>query len=195
MDMSSTIPREHKTIKTILSYPGWKTAMLEELAALHQNETWQLVPRTPNMHVIGSKWVFKTKLRPNGTLDRLKASLVAKGYHQINGLDYTETFSLVIRPGTIRLILTVTLIKHWPIRQLDVKNAFLHGYIVEDIYMEQPPGMTDPQFPKHVCNLQRALYGLKQTLCAWFDRLNVFLISCGFFCSLANPSLFVCHYN
>ena len=195
VDMSSTIPHEPKTIKTALSYPGWKTAMLEELVALHQNETWRLVPRTPNMHVIGSKWVFKTKLRPNGTLDRLKALLVAKGYHQINELDYTETFSPVIRPGTIRLILTVALVKHWPIQQLDVKNEFLHGYIVEDIYMEQPPGMTDPQFPKHVCKLQRALYRLKQAPRAWFDGLSVFLISCGFFCSLADPSLFVCHSN
>ena len=75
-----------------------------------------------------------------------------------------------------------------------MKNAFLHGYIVEDIYMKQPPGMTDPQFPKHVCKLQRALYGLKQAPRAWFDRLSVFFfISCGFFYSLADPSLFVCH--
>ena len=72
IDMSSTIPREPKTIKTTLSYPGWKTAMFEELAALHQNETWRLVPHTPNMHVIDSKWVFKTKLRPNGTWTVLK---------------------------------------------------------------------------------------------------------------------------
>ena len=80
VDSFRTIPRELKTIKTALSHPGWKTAMLDELVALHQNETWQLVPRTSNMHVIGSKWVFKTKLKPDGSLDRLKACLVAKGY-------------------------------------------------------------------------------------------------------------------
>ena len=99
------------------------------------------------MHVIGSKWVFKTKLEFDGTLDRLKARVVAKGYHQIDGLDYTETFSLVVKPGTIQLIISIALVHNWPLRQLDVKNAFLHGLISETIYMEQPPGMADPHVP------------------------------------------------
>lgn len=193
VDSYQTIPHEPKTTKSALSYPGWKLAMLEELAALHQAKTWKLVPRTPHMHVIGLKWVFKTKLKPDGSLDRLKARLVAKGYHQIGGLDYTETFSPVIRPGTIRTVLSVALVNLWPIRQLDVRNAFLHGYITEDIYMEQPPGMADLQFPNHVCKLQRSLYGLKQSPRCWFDRPSTFLISCDFFCSLADPSLFVRH--
>jgi histone deacetylase 1/2 len=150
---SLTIPCEPNNIKAALLHPGWKAAMDDELTALHQNETWRLVPHTPNMHVIGSKWVFKTKLKPDGTLDRLKARLVAKGYHQIDGIDYIETFSPVIKPGTIRIILTIALVKHWPIRQLDVKNAFLHGNIMEDIYMAQPPGMADQQNPMHVCKL------------------------------------------
>ena len=136
--------------------------MDEELEALHKNKTWVLVPRTSDMHVIGSKWVFKPKLNPDGSLDRLKACVVAKGYHQVDGLDYTETFSPVIKPGTIRMVLTIALVKKWPIRQLDVKNAFLHGLISEDIHMEQPPGMADLEHPTHVCKLQKALYGLKQ---------------------------------
>ena len=138
VDSSRTILREPKTIKTTLSHPEWKTATLGELTALHQNETWRLVPRTSNIHVIGSKWVFKTKLKPDSSLDRLKAHLVAKGYHRINGLDYTKTFSPVIRPDSIRLILIVALVKHWPIQQLNVKNAFLHDYTVKDIYMDNP---------------------------------------------------------
>lgn len=133
--ISLTIPYEPRNFKAALSLSGWKAAMEEELMALHKNETWKLVPRTHDMHVIGSKWVFKSKLKPNGTLDRLKAQLVAKGYHQIDGIDYIETFSLVIKPGTIRMILTIALVRHWPIRQLDVKNAFLHGTIIEDIYI------------------------------------------------------------
>lgn len=135
IETSHTIPLEPKSVKAALSHPGWKKAMIVELATLHQSQTWKLVPCTSNMHVIGSKWVYKPKLKPDGTLDRLKAHIVAKGYHQISGLDYTETFSPVIRPGTIRLILTVALVNHWPVRQLDVKNAFLHGYIVENIYI------------------------------------------------------------
>ena len=136
--------------------------MIEELDALHKNQTWTLVPREPHMNVVGSKWVFKAKLNANGTLDRLKARLVAKGYHQVDGIDYTETFSPVIKPGTIRLVLSLALVRQWEIRQLDVKNAFLHGFIREDIFMDQPPGMHDSIFPSHVCKLKKALYGLKQ---------------------------------
>ena len=108
--------------------------MDEELEALHKNKTWVFVPRTSDMHVIGSKWVFNPKLKPNGSLDHLKARVVAKGYHQVDGLDYIKTFSPIIKPGTIRMVITITLVKKWPIRQLDVKkNGFLHGLISKDI--------------------------------------------------------------
>ncbi|KAJ6980846.1 hypothetical protein NC653_024262 [Populus alba x Populus x berolinensis] len=123
--------------------------MEEELASLHQNQTWSLVPCNPLMNGIGSKCVFKTKLKPDGSLDRLKAPIVAQGFHQIDGVDYTETFSLVVKPGTIRMIITIGLVKHWTIQQLDVRNAFLHGLPSEDIYMEQSPDMTDPKLPHH----------------------------------------------
>ncbi|WKA13118.1 hypothetical protein VitviT2T_030450 [Vitis vinifera] len=169
--------------------------MDEELEALHKNKTWVLVPRTLDMHVNGSKWVFKPKLKPDGSLDHLKACVVAKGYHQVDGLDYTETFSPVIKLGTIRMVITIALVKKWPIRQLDVKNAFLHGLISKDIHMEQPPRMADLKHPSHVCKLQKALYALKQAPRAWFDRFNDFLLKNGFFCSLANPSLFIFHSN
>ncbi|RVX02174.1 Retrovirus-related Pol polyprotein from transposon RE1 [Vitis vinifera] len=159
---STNIPREPHNIRAALAHPGWKAGMDEELQALHTNKTWVLVPRTSDMHVIGSKWVFKPKLKPDGSLDCLKARVVAKGYHQVDGLDYTETFSPVIKPGTIRMVLTIALVKKWPIRQLDVKNAFLHSLISKDIHMEQPPGMADLEHPTHVCKLQKALYGLKQ---------------------------------
>ena len=137
--------------------------MDEELKALHKNKTWVLIPRTSYIHVIGLKWVFKPKLKPDGSLDRLKARVVVKGYHQVDGLDYTETFSPVIKPGTIRMVITIALVKKWLICQLDVKkNAFLHGLISKDIHMEQSPGMVDLKHPTHVCKLQKALYGLKQ---------------------------------
>ena len=123
------------------------------MIALHHNQTWVLIPRQPKMHVIGSKWVLKPKLKPDGTLDHLKARLVAKGYHQIDGIDYIDIFSLVIKPGIIQLILSLALVRHWDIRQLDVKNAFLYGILIEDIYMEQHSSMIDSQFPNYVCKL------------------------------------------
>ncbi|KAK9082407.1 hypothetical protein Syun_031825 [Stephania yunnanensis] len=145
------------------------------------------------MHIIGSKWVFKSKLKVEGSLDRLNDRLVAKGYNQIDGVDYTQTFFPVIKPRTIRMVITIALAKQWPICQLDVKNAFLHGIIAEDIFMEQPPRMVDPLYPTHVCKLKRAIYGLKQTPPAWFDRFSSFLLNYGFFCSLADPTLFIFH--
>jgi hypothetical protein len=118
--------------------------------------------------------------------------LVAKGFSQIEGLDYTETFSPVIKPGSIRTVLSVALMKGWDIRQLDVKNAFLHGHLSELVYMEQPPGFKDIDYPDYVCRLKKALYGLKQALRAWFDRFSGFLLTLRFYCSTVDPSMFVC---
>ncbi|GKU98162.1 hypothetical protein SLEP1_g11196 [Rubroshorea leprosula] len=132
------IPNEPKTVKSALKYLGWLNAMQEELEALHPNNTWDLVPYFPKMHVIGSKWVFKTKLKVDGTLELLKARLVAKGYNQVESVDFSETFSPVIKLTTSRIVLSVAEVKGWDIRQLDVKNAFLHGKLQELVYMTQP---------------------------------------------------------
>jgi hypothetical protein len=93
------------------------------------------------------------------------------------------------------MVIAITLVKKWHMHQLDVKNAFLHGLISENIYMEQPSSMVDPAYPKHVCKLHKALYGLQQAPRAWFDRFSIFLLKYGFFCSLTNPSLFIFHSN
>jgi hypothetical protein len=154
---SATIPREPSNFRSALAHPGWKAAMDEELEALHRNQTWELVPCTPAMHVIGSKWVLKTKLKHDGSLDRLKARLVAKRYHQVDGLDYTETYSPFIKPGTIHIVLSIALVNKWSIRQLDVKNAFLHGFVSEDIYMEQPLGTVDHS-THHMCASSKRLF-------------------------------------
>ncbi|PKI36765.1 hypothetical protein CRG98_042842 [Punica granatum] len=185
------IPAEPRSVKSALKHHGWKEAMLEELKALRQNHTWELVPRTDQMNVVGCKWVFKTKLRADGTLDSLKARLVAKGFHQEEGIDYLETFSPIVKPGTIRIVLTLAVVRNWSIRQLDFKNAFLHGSLDVPVYMEQPPDFRDDTCPHHVCLLHRALYGLKQAPRAWFERFSDFLLQYGFQCSLADPSLFV----
>ncbi|GKV24718.1 hypothetical protein SLEP1_g34299 [Rubroshorea leprosula] len=103
--------------------------------ALSKNQTWTLVLRHSSMNVIGSKWVYKTNLKADGSLERLKARLIAKGFNQQAGIDYEETFSSVIKPQTIRIVLTISLAKGWTIKQLDFQNAFLHGYLTEPVYM------------------------------------------------------------
>jgi hypothetical protein len=107
-----------------------------------------------------------------------------KGFNQVDGIDFSKTFSPIIKPRSIRLILTDAVVQGWDIHQLDLKNAFLHGFLFEPVYMQQPPGFEDPHHPLHVCKLNRALYRLKQAPCAWLDRLSSFLLSLGFFSSI-----------
>ena len=112
---------------------------------------------------MGCKWVYKLKLHSDGIIARYKARLVAKCFHQKVGVDYSETFSPVVKPATVRLVLSITVSCKWPLRQLDVSNAFLHGFLKKEVYMEQPLGYVDQQFPYHICRLHKSLYGLKQT--------------------------------
>lgn len=118
--------------------------MSEEFNALLANETWSLVPPKDHYNIIGCKWVFRLKIHPNGSIARYKARLVAKGFHQQPGIDYSETFSPVIKPQTIKLVLCIALSKGWSLSHMDVNNAFLHGTIKEDIYMAQPYGFIHP---------------------------------------------------
>ncbi|CAH9073755.1 unnamed protein product [Cuscuta epithymum] len=134
-------------------------------------------------------------LGQNGSVERYKARLVAQGLNQQACIDFTETFSPVVKPTTVRLVLTLVVSFDWPIRQLDVKNVFLHGNLTEEVYMRQPPGFVHPQFPHHLCRLRKAIYGLKQAPCAWFHRFNSFLLSHGFACSRSDNSLFIFRRN
>ncbi|GJZ63603.1 ribonuclease H-like domain-containing protein [Tanacetum coccineum] len=130
-------------------------------------------------------WSFKYLLRAveivftsfkdsDGSLNRYKARLVANGSTQIASIDVDGTFSPVVKSATIRTVLSLAISRHWPVHQLDVKNAFLHGSLSETVYMHQPPGFRDPRHPDHVCLLQRSLYGLKQAPRAWFQRFAAY---------------------
>ena len=153
-----------KTAGEALSHPGWRQAMLEEMRALHNSGTWDLVPAPPGKSIVGCRWIFTIKVGPDGSVDRLKARLVAKGYTQVFGLDYGDTFSPVAKMTTVRLLLSMAAIRHWPLHQLDIKNAFLHGDLTEEIYMEQPPGfVAQGESSRLVCRLRKSLYGLKQS--------------------------------
>lgn len=167
--------------------------MPEEYQALLHQGTWILVPPFTVQRVLGSKWIFRLKRDSDGKIVRHKARLVANGYHQKPGLDFLETFSPVVKMTTVRLIISVALQFFWPIHQLDVKNAFLHGHISEEIHMAQPQGFINPQFPKHVCYLQKAIYGLRQAPRAWYSHLSQFLLSQKFTTSHYNNSLFFRH--
>ena len=131
-----------KSTSEALSHPGWKQAMAEEMDALYSNDTWELVALPPDKSPIGCRWVYTVKVGPDGQIDRLKVHLVAKGYTQQYDSDYYDTFSSVAKISYVRLLLSMAAMRSWPLFQLDIKNAFLHGDLAEEVYMEQLPGFV-----------------------------------------------------
>ena len=183
--------REPSSVTEALQSAHWKQAMTDEFLALQRNKTWDLVILPEGRKPVGCKWVFKVKENPDGSINKYKARLVAKGFHQTVGFDFNETFSPVVKPTTIRIILTLALSKGWLVRQLDVNNAFLNGDLQEEVFMVQPEGFEDPQHPSFVCRLNKSLYGLKQAPRAWFDKLQQSLVSFGFASAKSDQSLFI----
>jgi len=172
-------------------YEAWHSAMHEKIQALRANRTWTLAPFHPSMNVVDSWWVYKIKRRSDGSIERYKVCLVARGFTQQEGIDYSETFSPVIKQATVRLVFSIAVSCGWKIHQLDIHNAFLNGVLDEEVYMKQPPGFVDSALPSHVCRLHKSLYGLKQAPRAWYTRLNDFLLSIGFRASKVDTSLFI----
>ncbi|GJZ79331.1 retrotransposon protein, putative, ty1-copia subclass [Tanacetum coccineum] len=129
---------------------------------MKDNQVWCLVDLPPNGKTDRSKWLFKKKTDIDGIVHTYKARLVGKGYAQIYGVDYEETFSPIAEIRAIRILIAITTFYDYEIWQMDVKTAFLNGYFDEDIYMVQPEGFADPNHPRIVCKLQRFIYGLKQ---------------------------------
>ncbi|KAK2388640.1 putative mitochondrial protein [Trifolium repens] len=182
---------EPKNVKEALTDEAWIEAMQEELNQFERSEVWYLVPRPEDVNVIGTKWVYKNKSDENGTVTRNKARLVAQGYTQIEGLDFDETFAPVARLESIRLLLGVACILKFKLYQMDVKSAFLNGYLQEEVYVEQPKGFVDPEHPNYVYKLKKALYGLKQAPRAWYERLTQFLEEQGYRKGGSDKTLFV----
>uniref|UniRef100_A0A8R7UH22 Reverse transcriptase Ty1/copia-type domain-containing protein n=1 Tax=Triticum urartu TaxID=4572 RepID=A0A8R7UH22_TRIUA len=187
-DAPSPLPSSYRAA---LKDPNWHAAMLDEFNALIRNDTWSLVPCPAGVNVVTGKWIFRHKLHPDGTLARYKARWVVRGFTQQPGVDYGETFSPVVKPATIRVVLSIATANAWPIRQMDAKNTFLHGDLAETVYCEQPAGFADASFPTHVCRLHKSLYGLKQAPRTWFLRFTRFLHSLGFVSSKCDTSLFI----
>lgn len=171
----------------------WQKAMDDEMNSLNENQTWNLTPLPRGAAAIPSKWVFRLKKNPDGSIDRYKARLVIKGFKQRKGIDYNQTYSPVAKLSTIRSILSIAAMEKMHLAQFDVSTAFLYGKLEETIYMQQPEGYNDQT--GRVCKLNKSLYGLKQAPRCWNKRFGGFLLSLGFQVSEADPCLYTRERN
>jgi hypothetical protein len=169
--------------------------MDEEYVALLANQTWDLVPHPSGSNIVIGKWIWMHKRRVDGSLERYKARWVLRGFTQRPGIDYAETFSPMVKPATVRTVLSLALERSWPMHQLDVKNVFLHGTLTETVYCSQPTGFVDSSHPDFVCRINKSLYGLKQAPRAWYSRFATFLQTLGFTEAKSDTSLFIYHYG
>ena len=166
--------------------------MKNEMDALKQNKTWDLMELPQGKKLVGCKWVFIVKYKAVGLLERYKASLVAKGYTQTYGIRYLETFALVAKMNIVRILLTLTANRGWSLQQFDEKNVFLHGNLDEEIYMKVPLRFESEK--NKVCKLKKTLYGLKQPPRAWFGRVARVMKALRYKQSQDDHTLFVKHY-
>jgi hypothetical protein len=182
-------PKNLHQAKNDTSWLEWERAMLEEVNSLKQNKTWELVDRPKDRRVLSGKWVFKLKRGPHGEILRHKSRWVVRGFTQEEGIDYEETFASVVKPMSYKALFAIGAALDFEIEQMDVKTAFLYGYIDHEIYVEQPHHMTDDT--PRVCKLRKALYGLKQAPRIWYQTLTNFLRNLGFEPITADLGIFV----
>ena len=154
----------------------WRDAMKKEMEAIEKNKTWELTDLPKGVKPIGVKWIYKTKLKENREIDKFKARLVAKGYAQQYGVDYIEVFAPVAKMDTIRILVSISTQDSWNIYQLDVKSAFLHGELKEEVYVQQPIGFVKIDAEEEVYKLRKALYGLKQAPRAWYNKIETYFL-------------------
>ncbi|KAK8938435.1 hypothetical protein KSP39_PZI011029 [Platanthera zijinensis] len=179
------------TFEEAVTKQEWRAAMNEEINMVEKNKTWKLVEPPANKEIIGLKWVYKIKENGDGTINKYKARIVAKGYSQISGIDFNETFAPVARLETIRAIISYAAQNRLKLYQLDVKSAFLNGEIREDVYVKQPRGYEIEGEEHKVYKLQKALYGLKQAPRAWHSNIDTYLIQQHYQRSANDSSLYI----
>ena len=199
--MASTVPEVKLTFTQATKgeeAASWMAACTSEMDSQYKNKTWKLVPRSEARNVLKSMWVFRKKdvLQPNGGYGvKHKARIVAKGYQQVEGVDYEETYAPVVKFTTIRTVLAIVACLDLELHQMDVKTAFLNGDLDEDVYMEQQQGFVDPGYPDHVCKLVKALYGLKQAPRQWYAKIDALLKQLGFVNSTSDNCLYIRRTN
>ena len=167
----------------------WIKAMQDEYNSLIENHTWEVVPRPTDRKVLSSRWVFKRKLGPDGTILKHKARFVARGFTQVYGLDFDETYASVVKAPSYRLLFALQALYGWKCHQMDIKTAFLNGDLDHEIFIEPPEGY--PEAAGHVLRLLKSLYGLKQSPRQWYFKLRKFLEEHGWIVSAYDPSIFI----
>ena len=180
-----------KSIEEALKDSGWRKVVSDEINTLNKNKTWEISELPLGKKLVGCKWLFTIKHKADGSIERLKACLVAKGFTQSYEIDYQETFAPVAKLNTIRVLLSLAANQDWPLHQLDIKNAFLNGDLEEEVYMEIPPGLETSSNVNRVCRLKKSLYGLKQSPRAWFNRFTKTVAQYGYSQCQADLTLFV----
>ena len=173
-------PLTYKEAMLDIDSGKWQEAMKSEIDSMHHNQVWDLVELPEGIVPIGCKWIYKRKRGLDGKVETFKARLVAKGYTQRSGIDYEETFSPVAMLKSIRILLAIAAYYDYEIWQMDVKTAFLNGYLEEEIYMEQPEGFTSSQTSGLICKLKKSIYGLKQASRSWNLRFDEVIRGSGF---------------
>ncbi|KAM2724743.1 hypothetical protein EV1_027531 [Malus domestica] len=173
-------PRDYTEAMSDIDSKRWQEAMKSEMDSMYQNQVWTLVDPPEGIVPVGNKWVFKRKIGVDGNVETYKARLVAKGYRQREGIDYEETFSPVAMIKSIRILLAIAAYHDYEIWQMDVKTAFLNGYLEEELYMTQPEGFVSKSEKTKVCKLQRSIYGLKQASRSWNIRFDTEIKTFGF---------------
>jgi hypothetical protein len=169
----------------------WEEIINFEFHSLMQNETWTLLDLPLGRKVVGCKWILKIKLKFDGRINIYKAQLVAKAYSQVHGVDYHDTFSLVVKITSIQMLMALVVANDFDVHQMDVKTTFLNGYLQETIYMEQPQGFIHLGTHHKVCKLHKTLYGLKQSPRTWYERTNSFILTSSFKKSLVDIKVYI----
>ena len=179
-----------------VSHQHWRDAMKAELLAIETNNTWSVISLPHGKHSIGCKWVYKVKHKSDGSIERYKTQLVAKGYNQQEGVDFLDTFSPVAKLVTVKVLLALAASQNWHIVQMDVYNAFLHGDPFEEVYMDLPLGyVTEGETVsgssgRLVCKLHKSIYGLRQASRQWYAKFSQAILKFGFTQSKCDYSLF-----
>jgi hypothetical protein len=188
--MCDILDKEPTWFEESIQKKEWEDSMTKEYQFFVKNDVWEIVPRPKRKDVVSSKWLYMIKHVADGSIEKYKSMLVARGFSQKEGIDYEDMFSHVAKYTSIRTIIALAAKMKWKLHQMDVKTTFVNGVIEEEVYIEQPQGFEVGDIKTHVCRLKKALYGLKQAPRAWYGRIDSSLTRLGFTKSKADSNLY-----